>query len=257
MSGAFQIEMGITYAGREPEVLSDLILRRQRLFGETAQQAVIGTAISVMDSLRAQTVVADETKIQFVRSSSARVSWTTVNRHRSLKVEGWGEFKKSINLTGRYRTGMQAYPYVAKILKNGKEESIYLIAEHDSQVANYLKKRIKRYKGMARSAWGHLMRMTSQRGSSVEQVDAAAVNVLRKNLSVLRNDNQYDFAMQVTDDLQYAAGALQGGPSSVTYAMQAASNKIAGRIRMFCAEHPRFTVGENIETPFPEIKQRK
>lgn len=253
---AFQMTMGMTYDGREPEVLSDLILRRQRLFGETAQAAVIGTAISVMDSLRAQTIVADENKISFVRSSSARVSWTTVNKRRSLKVEGWGEFHKSINLTGRYRRGMQASAYVAKILKNGKEESIFLIAEHDSQVAAYLRNRIKRYKGMARSAWGHLMRMTSQRTPTTEPTTAAAVNVLRKNLSVVSGGNQYDFAMQITDDLQYAAGALKGGPSSVSHAMQAASNKIAGRIRTFCAQHPTFS-GENIQTPFPEIKTRK
>jgi hypothetical protein len=253
---AFQMTMGMTYAGREPEVLNDLILRRQRLFGETAQAAVIGTAISVMDSLRAQTIVADENKISFVRSSSARVSWTTVNKRRSLKVEGWGEFHKSINLTGRYRRGMQASAYVAKILKNGKEESIYLIAEHDSQVANYLKKRIKRYKGMARSAWGHLMRMTSQRTPTTEPANAAAVNVLRKNLSVVSGGNQYDFAMQITDDLQYAAAALKGGPASVSHAMQAASNKIAGRIRSFVAEHPTFA-SQNIQTPFPEIKTRK
>jgi hypothetical protein len=253
---AFQITMGMTYDGREPEVLSDLILRRQRLFGETAQQAVIGTAIGVMTSLRAQTIVADETKISFIRSASARVSWTTVNKRRSLKVEGWGELKKSINLAGRYRSGMKASAYVAKILKDGKVESIYLIAEHDSQVADYLKKRIKRYKGMARSAWGHLMRMTSQRTPASDPDTSAAVNVLRKNLSVVSGGNQYDFAIQVIDDLQYAGAALKGGPASVSHAMQAASNKIAGRIREFCKEHPTFS-GQSIQTPFPEIKQRK
>ncbi len=252
MSAAFQIEMGMTYAGREPEVLSDLIMRRQRLFGETAQQAVIGTAIGVMTSLRAQTVVADETKVFFVRSFSARVSWTTVNRRRSLKVEGWGEFKKSINLTGRYRPGMQAYAYTARILKDGKVESIFLIAEHDSQVATYLKKRIRRYKGMARSAWGHLMRMTSASSGISEPGNSAATNTLRKQLSVVSGGNQYDYAVTVIDDLRYAAAALQGGPASMTHACQAASNKIAGRIRKFCADHPSFSE-QNIATPFPEI----
>jgi hypothetical protein len=253
---AFQITMGMTYAGREPEVLNDLILRRQRLFGETAQAAVIGTAIGVMQSLRTQTIVADETKISFVRSASARVSWTTVNKRRSMKVEGWGEFHKSINLTGRYRRGMQASAYVAKILKNGEEESIFLIAEHDSQVADYLKKRIKRYKGMARSAWGHLMRMTSQRTPASEPVSAAAVNVMRKNLDVVSGGNQYNFAIQITDGLQYAAASLKLGPASVSHALQAESNKIAGRIRKFCQDHPSFS-GESIQTPFPEIKTRK
>jgi len=254
---AFQMTMGMTYAGREPEVLSDLILRRQRLFGETAQQAVIGTAISVMDSLRAQTIVADDNNFQFVRSMSARVSWCTVNKRRQLKVEGWGEFKKFVNLGGVYRKGAQYYAYIAKVLKNGKPETIYILAQHDQEVAAYLKRRIKRYKGMARSAWGHLMRMTSQRTPASDPVTAAAVNVMRKNLSVVSGGNQYDFALQVSDDLQYAAAALKGGPASVSHAMQAASNKIAGRIRMFCAEHPRFAVGENIQTPFPEIKTRK
>ena len=256
MSGAFQIEMGMTYAGREPEVLSDLIMRRQRLFGETAQQAVIGTAISVMTSLRAQTVVADETKISFVRSNSVRVSWTTVNKRRKLKVEGWGEFRKSINVAGKYFEGMKASAYIAKILKDGKEESIYLIAMHDSQVAEYLKKRIKRYKGMARSAWGHLMRMTSASSGIAEPGDSAATNTLRKQLSVVSSGNQYDYAVSVIDDLRYAASALQGGSASMTHACQAAANKISGRIHQFVNEHPNFSE-QNIATPFPEIKQRK
>lgn len=253
---AFQITMGMTYAGREPEVLNDLILRRQRLFGETAQAAVIGTAISVMTSLRAQTIVADDSSVQFVKSASARVKWATVNGKRQLTVSGWGDGKKFINLGGEYVKGAKYYAYIAKVLKNGKPESIYILAQHDQEVDAYLHRRLKRYKGMARSAWGHLMRMTSQRTPTTDPTSAAAVNVLRKNLSVVSGGNQYDFAMQVSDDLQYAAGALKGGPSSVSHACQAASNKIAGRIRMFCAEHPTFS-GESIQTPFPEIKTRK
>ena len=254
---AFQMTMGMTYDGREPQVLSDLILRRQRLFGETAQQAVIGTAISVMTSLRAQTIVADENKVQFIKSTSMIVRWVTVNKRHQLKVEGWGEEKKFVNLGGIHTKGAEYFVYICKILKQGKPETVYIVARHEAEVAKYLKRRIKKYKGMARSAWGHLMRMTSQLTPTSDPITDAATNTLRKNISVVTGGNQYDYAMQVTDDLQYAAAALKGGPASVSYAMQAASNKIAGRIRSFCAEHPRFTVGENIQTPFPEIKQRK
>ena len=253
---AFQMTMGMTYDGREPEVLSDLILRRQRLFGETAQQAVIGTAIGVMQSLRTQTIVADENNFQFVRSSSARVRWVTEGKRRKLKVEGWGDDKQFINLGGLHTKGAEYHVYIAKVLKQGKPESLYIVAKNDPEVAKFLKRRIKKYKGIARSAWGHLMRMTSQYAPTNDPITDAATNTLRKNLSVVSGGNQYDFALQVTDDLQYAGAALKGGPASVTYALQAQSNKIAGRIRKFCADHPTFA-GENIQTPFPEIAKRK
>jgi hypothetical protein len=80
--------------------------------------------------------------------------------------------------------------------------------------------------------------------------------VLRKELSSVSSGNQYDFALTVTDGLVYAGKALKAGPQSVTIALQSASNKIAGRIRKFCADHPTFA-GQNIQTPFPEIAQRK
>jgi hypothetical protein len=253
---AFQMTMNMTYAGREPEVLSDLILRRQKVLGETAQQAVIGTANSVMHSMRARTIIADDNSFTFVRSMSARVKWVTKNKRHSMKVEGWGEDKKFINLGGPYQKGAQYYAYVAKILKNGQPASLWFIARHDQPVAAYLKRRIHRYRGMAKSAWGHLMRMTSQYTPEFDPVSSAAVNTLRKHLSVLSGGNQYDYAVQITDDLRYAAAALQGGTASVTYAMQAASNKIAGRIRKFIAEHPSLS-DQNIQTPFPEIRKAR
>ena len=253
---AFQMTMGMTYDGREPQVLSDLILRRQRLFGETAQQAVIGTAIGVMQSLRTQTIVADDNNFQFVKSASAVARWVTVNKRHKIKVEGWGDEKKFINLGGLHAKGAEYHVYIAKVLKAGKPETLYIVAKNDPEVARFLKRRIKKYKGMARSAWGHLMRMTSQFTPTNDPITDAATNTLRKNLSVVSGGNQYDFAIQVTDDLQYAAAALKGGPASVTHALQAQSNKIAGRIRKFCAEHPTFA-GENIQTPFPEVAKRK
>lgn len=253
---AFQMTMGMTYDGREPEVLSDLILRRQKLFGETAQQAVIGTAIGVMQSLRTQTIVADDNNFQFVRSSSARVRWVTEGKRRKLKVEGWGDGKQFINLGGVHTKGAEYHVYIAKVLKAGKPESLYIVARHDAEVAAFLKRRIKKYKGMARSAWGHLMRMTSQLTPESEPISNAAVNVMRKNLDVVSGGNQYDFAIQITDGLQYAAASLKLGPASVSHALQAQANKIAGRIRNFCADNPTFS-GQNIQTPFPEIAQRK
>jgi hypothetical protein len=253
---AFQMTMGMTYDGREPEVLSDLILRRQRLFGETAQQAVIGTAIGVMQSLRTQTIVADENKFEFELSASAIVRWVTEAKRRKLVVEGFEKNLKFINLGGIHTTGSTYYVFTAKVYKQGNPEKLYILAKNQTEVAAYLKRRIKKYKGMARSAWGHLMRMTSQYAPTNDPITDAATNTLRKNLSVVSGGNQYDFAIQVTDDLQYAGAALKGGPASVTHALQAQSNKIAGRIRKFCADHPTFA-GENIQTPFPEIAKRK
>lgn len=253
---AFQLTMNMTYAGREPQVLSDLILRRQKVLGETAQQAVIGTGITVMQSLRAQTIIADENKFELRRSAAAYARWVTVNKKHRLKVEGISEGRKYINLAGLHSRGNIYNVYEATVYKQGKPDTLYFIAKDEKPVKGYLQRRIRRYKRMARSAWGHLMRMTSQREADTEPMSTAATNVLRKNLSVVSGGNQYDFAMQITDDLVYAASALKGGPASVTYAMQAASNKVAGRIRRFIADHPSLS-DQNIQTPFPEIRKAR
>jgi hypothetical protein len=252
MSAAFQIEMGATYAGKGLGELSDLIMRRQRLFGETAKEAVIATGIGAMTSLRVQTRVADENQIQFKRCSSARVKWVTINKRREMKIEGWGDNPKYKKLSDKYYPGQKTYTYEAQIYKAGKEETILILADNDAQVATYLRKRIKRYKGMARSAWGHLMRMTSQREATSDPVPYAVTNVLRKNLSVVSGGSEYDYAVRITDDLEYAGGAINGGPQGVSLAMQAAANKISGRIQQFVKEHPNFSE-QNIATPFPEI----
>jgi hypothetical protein len=252
---AFQLSMNMTYAGREPEVLSDLIMRRQKLFGETAQQAVIGTGISVMTSLRAQTRVADETKMEFSKLDVI-VRWVTRAGKKTIEVDNKPLGKTIKRLFGRYYKGQKLMCYKAAVYSQGEKESYILVCEHESQVVAYLRKRVNRYKRMARSAWGHLMRMSSQREASADPISNKASDVLRKELSSVSSGNQYDFALTVSDGLAYAGKALKAGPQSVSLAMQAASNKIAGRIRKFCAEHPTFE-GQNIQTPFPEIAQRK
>ena len=254
---AFQMTMGMTYAGREPEVLNDLILRRQKLFGETAQEAVIGTGIAVMTSLRAQTRIANENEPIGFKESSRQLRFITKDKkYKELEIIGRPNDGKFVNLAKPYMRGVKHKLFEVKKMREGSELTIFIVAYKESDVQAYLKKRIRRYKGMAKSAWGHLMRMTSQREPDAEQISQKAIGVLRENLSVISGGNQYIYAMKITDDLQYAASALKGGPSSVSHAMQAASNKIAGRIKMFIKEHPRFS-DQRIETPFPEIKTRK
>ena len=60
--------------------------------------------------------------------------------------------------------------------------------------------------------------------------------------------------LTLKDDLDYALAALKNGQNSVDIAIMKASNKIVSKINMKCKNLLGF---EKLETPFPEVRQRK
>lgn len=60
--------------------------------------------------------------------------------------------------------------------------------------------------------------------------------------------------MTAFDLLDYAKLALKGGDAAINQALMKAANKIASTINKKCEKLLLF---EKIETPFPEIRQKK
>lgn len=95
------------------------------------------------------------------------------------------------------------------------------------------KKRIAKYRGLAKSALGKLMRQISLGGGSLfDKASALAQRVAERNAHVRKNLNggMNEVGLRMEDTLDYASDALKGGESQIDECMKRAMNKIAGTI---------------------------
>lgn len=95
------------------------------------------------------------------------------------------------------------------------------------------KKRIAKYRGLAKSALGKLMRQISLRGGSMlDQASSLAQRVAERNAKVRKNLNGglNEVGIRAEDTIDYATDALKGGESQIGECMKRAMNKIAGTI---------------------------
>ena len=282
MSAAVQMTLNTTYQGKEPEVLADLIQKRMRILGEDAKDATIATAMNVLVSLRSQTKVADPTKAEFEmryaseaeavwRKSGTQTTSTTAGRgiHRRCIKAGGSLITNFVNLAPKYIPGetIKVYHY-RPLIRTGKDTAIkqegrYIVARSEKDAYAWATKnasaRLKRYSGMAKSAWGHTMRMIGSQTSAQEgEITSQARKVVMDNIKVDQRGGNLDFAVSIFNELEYAENALANGSASVTLAMQNASNKTAGILKKRIAELGYLSVGhEPVETPFPETVRRR
>jgi len=269
--------MTATFDGKPLSVLSDLIVKRGEILGETLSHAVKATAITVLKSLRADTRMAPKK----ASPKSFRISDTGF-------VGGWerkgGKIRRvvrtssarnaskvsirPVNLAGqRYERGesVRVYRIVPTHGENmlwdkSRNRGCWYVFAKSEKVARDLAirlmtRRIGSYRGLAKATLGFAMAAVSNNGSiGLNATSAKSIKAAKAAAKVYESGGIPDGSYRVTiaDALDYSALALKGGAGAVERAMMKAANSIAGRLSKVASTG----LGESISTPFPEVKGR-
>lgn len=134
-------------------------------------------------------------------------------------------------------------------------KNFLVVALHDGAVRSYLEKRYgglaSRYAGLARFAVDVAMRQTSTRNAKHESVSSRARKIAEGNVRVVASDGSA-YVVYISDNLAYAAAALQNGEADVDFALMKAANSTYGILSKRCGD----LLGEDFSVPFPEVKGR-
>lgn len=263
------------FEGGPLSVLNDLLNERQRILGESAKDAVVATGIDALVSLRALTKTAPKnarsSEYSFVRDYE-KAPYVTFKGRRAHDPygQGLGRRWKFTHLPGTddERTYIK-YPYT------GRHRGRYVRSKRGYQMTGGDKKAewnevlrfmglrpIKR-RGLAKRVLGALANEISTRPG--RNFELQLQEYARGNLSHPPRGlgrimygagggvDAKDVTLHIEDRLDYAALALNGGPSAVDLALKKAGNKIAGRL----SKVAEAKLGEKVPTPFPEVRQRR
>lgn len=266
----------MSYGGRPVEVLSGLIEKRTHLLRETVRDAVVATAITVLKSLRADT-----------RKGRKRAREADVCVEETGWVGGWerhgGRFRRVVrtssargaarvagvfpvnNAGRRYVTGEVVKVYKVTPArgaermtwaKNRNKGCWYVFAQSRKVAENLGKRLVQRkmdaWRGLAKTALGYAMLMTSTRQSvKSDAATAKARMAASRAASVVSRSGDGRWTIDITDSLDYAKTALRSGPGGVERAMMKAANSVAGRLRKVAGGD----LGGEIATPFPEVSR--
>lgn len=109
----------------------------------------------------------------------------------------------------------------------------YLAGANAGQVEKWVKdtekKRIRKYRGLAKHALGRLMNKVANSSGINDNVAAASQTIAEKNTNVTKQMTGYSngiFSMTLADELRYAIDALQGGYAEIWNCMKKAMNAI-------------------------------
>lgn len=237
-----KVNIAGNYDGKPLAVLSDLIKERQRILGESAQDAVIATGIDALLSLRALTRVAPKTipkrDVRFGKSDPKYVTYPRGTYRRTI-VTRWRKGE---------RVNLIKWQKIEGRTKRGKPRA----TSADRQAAWERWGKVI-YSGLARRALGLAMNRLSTRQVKSERVNMRLSRIASANVAVRKVDACGVFILNIRDNLGYAVQALRGGQAAVDLALKRAANKIAGRL---CRVAER-KFGERIATPFPEVRKRR
>ena len=253
------ISINGTYEGKPLAVLGDLIAARQRLLGESTQDAVVATGIDALNSLRRLTRTAYGKKradVDIRRVADVEFSFTRSGgsvrpclRRGGVRIDA-----PFYNLTNRGNEKSAKVFFVTP--KHANVRPHYVVALSAADVKQYearlLQKRVARHGGLARLAYSTAMvklstRNVAERGSALARLKASRLATAR----TFTAGNV--FTLEFNDSLNYARSALKGGAAAIPLALKRAANKIAGRL----AQVAKRKFNATIPTPFPEVKQRR
>lgn len=113
------------------------------------------------------------------------------------------------------------------------------------------KKRIQKYRGLAKHALGRLMHKAASL-SVTDNVEAAAQTVAEQNTNVIKQNTGFNsgrYSLTMNDELNYALDALKGGQGEVNSCLERAMNSITSIINNKCKNVLGF---EKLEIPFPK-----
>lgn len=263
------VKMQMTYAnGQTMAKFAEVLAARQKWCGESARGSVAACAIDALKSLRAKTLVAKRSsvKVAVTRDNSLYASCSTNGSMRTPCVRHLGSGAKYAGkepvrvADGARIKDMQVYRFadqtdreyliIASSAKSAKEKA--------KQIAT---KRAMRYAGLAKRALGLLMYKTNtQRVADPlnPAVETKADEVTDKHESVTKTADGGIYTLVLRDSLRYALDALKGGRGEVDASLGRAMNKIVSVVNRKIKKHAHdFFAPQPLETPFPELKQRR
>jgi hypothetical protein len=271
------VSVAISYEGKPLSELERLIAARKKWLKESARDAVVATAITVVRSLRADS-----------KQGRKKAKNSDVEVEDTGWVGGWAREGKKLKRVARYSKGGgrvnvfpvnrvgQAYWKGEKVKvyrvrpvfhrdrwtwaknKNAADKCWYVFAESAKVARDFGKERVsahmRRWRGLAKLALGFAMAKISTRGGLKEVASPKAKKAAESASKVYTSSSGETFGMVVIDALDYAKKALKSGPGGVDRAMMKAANSIAGRIRKSAGGK----LDEVLPIPFPEVvKGRK
>ena len=258
--------------GRTLHEFAKLLEARQKYLNESTEDACAAIAIDALKSIRAATRVATDKSVEkgvkVEQVASLYPSFKSVGKKKIFCLRYKGskkEYKGGARIVETERNGnVTDYGVFSFNLETDKASINYLIVSPNAERAKERAKKIQRragmmFAGLARRALTILMMKTAtikdNDGDSVSSDVSNKANELTQRVET-KSGNMLNatYSLLLEDNLDYASGAVKGGESGVNLALQKAMNKVASVINHKCEKLLMF---EKLETPFPEVKQRK
>lgn len=249
--------------GKTLEEFGKLIEQRKKWLGETTIQSLSAIAITILKSIRAVTKVANPRKFNVDLKEAS-------NLFHGLQSLG-GKKVPCLRVKGskvRYQLQQdEVFIVVDRITAPKVENKVfkwkrrsgkiyYLSARSLTTCMKWIKdaekRRINKYKGLARLAIGQCMHKVAQNsiGSTGVQSTNDAKIVAQKNTNVKSSSQGFNSgiaSITIEDNLNYALNALQGGKGDVDMAMKKAMNSMIGMLNKKCENMLGF---QKLDKPF-------
>ena len=269
------MKLGTTDGGTI-QAFQKIIDARIKYLNQTARQSVLATCIDILKSVKPITKVAKKSsvKVEVKRESNLYPSFTWNGKHEfCLRVTGTKErytpSNETVRKLGKITKNSKVFRYTnTSPNQNIKNRNYLIICETLSQATQIAKKiaiaPIKKYAGLAKRAVSLLMKKTATWLNSNDTMEnnqtiqKIANKITSFNEEVRESDNGGTYIATLSDNLRYAVKAVIGTQSGINLAMKKALNKISGNIsKKLGNNNTDFWGRKLIETPFPELKQRK
>ena len=249
--------------GRTIQEFQKLIEQRIQWCNETKEDAVAAIAITALRSIRASTRVADATKPPDVEITTTPFVLSYERKGgRSLPcIRNNGGLKYDLGGNERlvvvdFANKTHVFKFKDEIIPE-KKRTYYIAASSSERAAKFMQdkllKRIKAYSGLARKALTVLMTKTCTISDNVPanpKITKVANDITQK--TDMKNGDEY--SLQLSDNLDYAVQAVEGGEGIVDMSLKKAANKAASVINQKCRGILNF---EKLDTPFPEVSKKR
>lgn len=248
--------------GHTMEEFMKVLDKRNQYLEETSHASITASALDILRSIRVETMIAKlaSTKTDNVKPYPAlQLSFRTLGTKKvpCLRNGKTRYIKQASERIVFESVEKGAKVYVWEYIRGEKKNIYYIVADSISQakrkVKDIVKKRMMRYRGLAKRAISVLMQKTYNQ-SVIDNVNTLTENVAQNMTNKIERVSNGMHVLTLKDDLDYALAALKHGQNSVDIAIMKASNKIVSKINMKCKNLLGF---EKLETPFPEVRQRK
>ena len=238
--------------GQTVDALARVIELRRRELGETTKQACVAMVINILRSLRAQTKVANENKMDIKITEADSKYYPSFQREKGAKGK---RVSKRVLRQGKdgavidpgrviwrcekYQKGEVLHSYEVEDRISEEKTVKYILVTNSMKDARtyaqtFHKSRVKRNKSLAKYAVGLAMKAVYDKQNVNDNVSDEARTIAAQNVRAVVNEEGFNSGtvnIFVHDALDYAALALKDGENSVQTALNNAANKMIGFIQ--------------------------